>query len=627
MSAVALNATPAAPTQGFDDAVCALIGKQRGAPHPWLSTLLERGLDMVMRTTAEQARASLALLQAPDGPRVKMLTHEDVTLLVGGKPGLDGNASVPLPLDAMLALWRRDGVGMLSRLRGHFWLAILRPATGESLLAIDRHAVENLFYVANGDELAFSTRLDPLADHPLVGRRVTSQALFDYLYFHCVPGPETIHPGARRLLPGHYLHQRDGQIRVAAWWRPASSSAPATARARAEDLPAALEGAVQQRLPEGPIGCFLSGGLDSSTVAGLAARHRPGEVTAFTIGFDAAGYDEMDYARTVARHFKVPHAHYYVTPQDIIDSLPRIVGGLDGPFGNASAIPTYFCARLAAEHGVPTLLAGDGGDEIFGGNTRYMTQLKFELYSHLPVGLRERVIEPAMQALPAWTRRSVIAKAASYVRQAATPLPARLMTYNLLERIPHDTLLNPDFMARIDHRRPLTRLGEMYPDAPDLATVDRLLQLDWRLTLADSDLPKVKRMTALAGVNVAFPMLDEAVVDYAAALSPSDKVTLHRMRPIYRKAFADFLPAQTLRKGKQGFGLPFGPWLSTHSGLQEFVEAPLLHLEQAGILAPGFRARFMATGLRDHPGYYGVMVYILVALGLWMQQARATLVT
>lgn len=620
-----MSAPPVVSPQGFDDAVCGLVGERRGAPNPWITSLLHRGLEMVTRANSDDARATLALLQAADGPRVKMLTREGVTLLVGGTPSLDGSAAVPSPLDAILARWRQDGVGMLSRLRGHFWLAVLHPATGESLLAIDRHAVENLFYVANGDELAFSTRLDPLADHPLVGRRVTSQALFDYLYFHCVPGPETIHPGARRLLPGHYLHQRDGQIRVAAWWRPASTSASA-ARARAGDLPAALEGAVRQRLPEGPMGCFLSGGLDSSSVVGLAARHRPGDVTAFTIGFDAEGYDEMDYARTVARHFKVPHAHYYVTPQDIIDSLPRIVVGLDGPFGNASAIPTYFCARLAAEHGVPTMLAGDGGDEIFGGNTRYKAQLKFELYSHLPVGLRQRVIEPAMRALPAWTRRSVIAKAASYVHQAATPLPARLMTYNLLERIPHESLLNPEFITRIDRQRPLARLGEMYPVSPDLATIDRLLQLDWRLTLADSDLPKVKRMAALAGVDVAFPMLDEAVVDYAAALSPSDKVTLQHMRPLFRKAFADLLPAQTLRKGKQGFGLPFGPWLSTHSGLQEFVEAPLHHLEQAGILAPGFRARFMNDGLRDHPGYYGVMVYILVALGLWMQHARVTLV-
>jgi asparagine synthase (glutamine-hydrolysing) len=391
-------------------------------------------------------------------------------------------------------------------------------------------------------------------------------------------------------------------------------------------LPGLLDNAVAQQLEPGPIGCFLSGGLDSSTVTGLAARRRPGDVTAFTIGFDADGYDEMEYASEVARHFAVPHARYYVTPSDIVDSLPAIVDGLDGPFGNASAIPTYFCARMAAEHGCTQLLAGDGGDELFGGNTRYMTQLKFELYGRLPRGLRRGLLEPALGALPAWSKRGVVRKLVSYVAQATTPLPSRLMTYNLLERIPVADILAPDFLLSLDRSRPLALLEEMYPAGERDHTVNRLLQLDWRLTLADSDLPKVSRMCELAGVGVAFPMLNEEVVDYAASLAASDKVTLRRMRPLYRQAFADFLPARTLHKGKQGFGLPFGPWLATNPLLKEFAHHQLGYLEQNGILKPGFRDAFLGAGLAAHPGYYGVMVYILVALGLWLQRTRANLI-
>ena len=576
----------------------------------------------------EAQRLAVAFLHPSSETRIQT-SLDGVCVAIGGRPFLlssSGDEGTRLTLEALRHLWQSEGPALLSRLGGTFWLAVLDPTRGETLLAVDRHAAENLFYVANGHELAFATRLSMLAEHPLVARRVTPQAVFDYLYFHCVPGPETIHAGARRLLPGHYLHQRDGTTRVGAWWQPSfpAASRPADA-GRIAALPDLLGKAVARELEPGPIGCFLSGGLDSSTVTGLAARQRPGEVTAFTIGFDAQGYDEMEYAAEVARHFSVPHARYYVTPQDIVDALPRIVEGLDGPFGNASAIPTYFCAQMAAEHGCAQLLAGDGGDELFGGNTRYMTQLKFELYARLPRTFREALLEPALQKLPARLKRGLISKAASYVAQASTPLPARLMAYNLLERLPVADILAPDFLAALDLERPLARLETMYPAGGHNDTVNRLLQLDWRLTLADSDLPKVSRMCALAGVDVAFPMLNENVVDYAASLAASDKVTLYQMRPLYRRAFADFLPARTLRKGKQGFGLPFGPWLASDPLLKEFAHHHLEYLEQNGILRTGFRDSFLGAGLAAHPGYYGVLVYILVALGLWMQRAQADL--
>ena len=606
-------------------------GQETLRPGGWIAHLAAQGYALIKATQPanEPRRAEVAFVHTPSDPRVEIST-EGVFAAMGGRPYLitgDGSADAArLGLPKVLELWQRQGPQMLTQLGGPFWLAILDPRRGETLLAVDRHATENLFYVANGDEIAFATRLSLLADHPLVAHRVTPQAIFDFLYFHCVPGPETIYSGARRLLPGHYLHQRDGRTHVTAWWRPSFPAQPLPADAsRIAALPELLESAVARQVAPGPVGCFLSGGLDSSTVTGLAARRRPGEVTAFTIGFDADGYDEMEYATEVARHFSVPHARYYVTPRDIVDSLPAIVDGLDGPFGNASAIPTYFCARMAAEHGCSQLLAGDGGDELFGGNTRYMTQLKFELYDRLPRSFRRGLLEPALQSLPVWSKRGVVRKLMSYVAQATTPLPARLMTYNLLERIPVLDILAPDFLVSLDRSRPVARLEEMYPAGARGDTVNRLLQLDWRLTLADSDLPKVSRMCALAGVGVAFPMLDEGVVDYAAALAPSDKVTLRSMRPLYRQAFADFLPARTLNKGKQGFGLPFGPWLATDPVLRDFAHHQLGYLEQNGILKAGFRDAFLGAGLAAHPGYYGVLVYILVALGLWLQRSRACL--
>lgn len=551
---------------------------------------------------------------------------EETVVLLLGRARLSGAGAQGTRLSAAALAQRflAEGPGMLSGLGGAWALCLLRPQAGEVLLAIDRFAVENLFYLLNGSDIAWSSRLGPLAGHPLVDHRITPQAVFEYLYFHCVPGPGTIHAGVQRLLPGHYLHHRNGHTEVRAYWTPHyrpvdTAEEPPSPTA----LPGIIDAAIARHTDPGPQACFLSGGLDSSTVTGLAARQHPGEVTAFTIGFDAPGYDEMDYARTVARHFKVRHVDYYVTADDIVDSLPALVTAFDGPFGNASAVPTYFCARLAREHGFGTMLAGDGGDELFGGNSRYATQLVFEHYQGLPAPLRTGVLEPLARALPEWSRRGLVGKAASYIRQAAVPLPDRLMSWNLLNWIAPVSFLSGDFLAGLDQASPLRRLREMYEIQQDIALVDRLLHLDLRLTLADSDLPKVRRMGSHAGVDVAFPLLDEAVFDFAAALPASAKVSARTLRPAFRAAFADFLPAQTLAKGKQGFGLPFGLWLREDAGLREFASSQLQSLERRGILRAGFRQDFLAGRLQSHPAYYGVLVWILMTLALWLDASTA----
>lgn len=610
-------------------AFCGSLSNTPNAQLRWVESLAASGMKPVLAPRAPSGNAPGCGLWTTENTHSIDVHRDDetVVLLVGRPWRLDQPAhGVALSAAELARQFMSEGTSLLSRLGGTFAFSLVRPQEGEAVLAIDRFSVENLFYVLNGPELAWSTRLAQLAAHPLVAYRVTPQAVFEYLYFHCVPGPGTIHAGVQRLLPGHYLHHRAGQTVIKAHWKPqyralnteAQIPAPAT-------LPDVIEAAVARHERPGPQACFLSGGLDSSTVTGLATKRHPGDVTAFTIGFRAPGYDEMEYARTVARHFNVRHIDYYVTPEDIVDSLPELVTAFDGPFGNASAVPTYFCARLAREHGFSSLLAGDGGDELFGGNSRYGTQLIFEQYQKLPAAVRTALLEPLGRSLPDWARRGIAGKAVSYIRQASTPLPDRLMNWNLLNWITPDTFLSGDFLAGIDQTLPLRRLGEMYELAQDVATTDRLLHLDLRLTLADSDLPKVRRMAAHAGVEVDFPLLDEAVFDYAASLPATAKVSRRALRPAFREAFADFLPAETLNKGKQGFGLPFGLWLREHVGLREFASSQLEALETRGVLRRGFRADFLSGRLQAHPAYYGVLVWILMTLALWLDSSPARL--
>src|SRR5207344_3000253 len=167
-----------------------------------------------------------------------------------------------------------------------------------------------------------------------------------------------------------------------------------------KDFLEVLRESVREAAQDGTVGTFLSGGTDSSTIAGMLGEVTGSPARTYSIGFEAQGYDEMHYARIAARHFGARHHEYYVTPDDVVSAIPQIAAVHDQPFGNASAVPTYYCARLAKEDGIDTLLGGDGGDELFGGNERYAKQHLYSLYSDLPLFLRKCLIEPIAFALP-----------------------------------------------------------------------------------------------------------------------------------------------------------------------------------------------------------------------------------
>lgn len=593
----------------------------------WTATLHDLGMTPVGPATPHggaQAR----------GAATASITADGRTALAVGAPYVlpaarDGIASFALDglLEALDSRGSDAWEDVVAGIGGAFALAIVNPSRREVLLAVDRFAIENLYYVHDERGFAFANRTRALARHPAVDNRFRIQDLYASLYFHWLPGPAGGYVGVERLLPGHCLHWRDGTLTIRPYFEPAFDVDTRATRAElAATLRESIESAVARRLPLKNPACFLSGGLDSSTVTGYCARLRPADTVAYTIGFEAEGYDEMAFARTAAEHFGVRHENYYVTPADIVDSLPAIIDEFDAPFGNASAIPTYYCAKLAASRGHRSIMAGDGGDELFGGNARYQKQMVFEHYARVPAALRHALLEPVANGLPDGLRRGVVGKAASYVRQAAVPLPDRLMTYNLLNFVEPERFLDPALLAAIDRDAPLRALREMYATPGDMDPINKLLRLDWRITLADSDLPKVSRMCALAGIDVSYPMLDEAVVDLSMRMPPATKVTSRDMRPLYREAFADFLPQATLTKSKQGFGLPFGVWLHERPLLRDFANESFVHLEQVGVLARGFRDDFLTTKIKEHPAYFGTLAWILMAMGLWLRRTSVSLV-
>ena len=517
-----------------------------------------------------------------------------------------------------LAAWRAallHGARSAAALADGDFAVALREPDGRVFLAVDRFAVHSLCYRVEGDTLQFAARADELAE----GASIDPQALFDYLYSHVIPSPRTVFQGVFRLPPGHYALWQAGKLEVAPYWTAEFEESTPWSLADAKvEFRQLLRDAVSAQLDGGKPACFLSGGTDSSTVAGTIGEVTGRPASTYSIGFEAKGYDEMEFARIAARHFRTEHHEFYVTPDDLVAAIPSVATHFDQPFGNSSAVPAYYCARMARDDGASKLLAGDGGDELFGGNSRYATQRIFSWYDAVPATLRRALLEPVF-GLPVVATMPLLRKGSGYIRQAKVPMPDRLQNYNLLTRIGIDEVLSADLLTAVDRSALQRQQREVWQSARTDNLVNRMLAFDWRFTLAETDLPKVCGATQLAGIGVGFPLLDPGLLSFALRLPPEAKLKGLRLRWFFKEALRGFLPDAILTKKKQGFGLPFGVWTMRHAGLRKLAEDSLASLATRNIVRPEFVKRLLVEHLPAHPHYYGEMVWILMMLEQWLQ--------
>ena len=520
---------------------------------------------------------------------------------------------------AALMRYRERGADLPKEISGNFALVVIDGRKQHALLAIDRCGAERMCFAQAGTLLVFSTSARAVARHPAVRARVSQQALFDYLYCHMVPSPGTAFEHVHKLLPAESLVLQGARPDRRFYWQLAYDATGAGNEAgRKRQFIELVEQAVARQNDTRPTGAFLSGGTDSSTVSGMLGRVSGKPAETFSIGFDAQGFDELDYARITARHFGTHPHEYYVTPDDVAEAIPLIANAYDEPFGNASAAPTYFCAKLARESGMEVVLAGDGGDEFFGGNARYAKQGVFEHYYRLPAALRG-VIEPVLLNFPLGSALWPVRKAQSYVRQARIPLPDRLETYNFLHRDPLQQIFDPAFLAAVDTDRPLALMREAYFRCASPDPVERMMHLDHKVTLADNDLRKVSRMCEAAGIEVRYPFLDDDLVEFSGTLTTAQKVSGGKLRVLFKDALRGFLPDETITKSKHGFGLPFGVWLTSHGPLKALADEALDSLARRGIVQPTYLDTLRKAHASGHASYYGVMIWILIQLELWLR--------
>lgn len=531
------------------------------------------------------------------------------------EPGAAGAAAA----QAVLGRWMRERRWSGEGLRGRYCHVLWDARERRLVACVDAFRTCPLYYAQAGGCLLVASDLRLILATGLVAREVSLPALYHYLNFSYVPAPFCAIEGVAKLPAGHCLEGTPERVSVSRHWDaeyPADLGGDEAARAAAlRERMIATVTAYRPPSAQG-WGTFLSGGTDSSSIAGILSRSAGAPVRSFSIGFAEAGYDELGYSRIASRHFGLEAHERLVGERDAVDLVPRLAEAFDEPFGNSSAIPTFHCADLAQQHGVGLLVAGDGGDEIFGGNERYRKDRIFEAYHRAPAPAR--MAGAALAGLLRGVDARWANRIKNFVHRGSLPNPDRFYSDDSFASDAFEELLGERFRAAVGRDDSLDVQRAIHAAARTDEGLHRLMYLDLKMTIADNDVIKVVRASRLAGVQVVFPYLDRELVDYTGRLPAHDKVRGLNKRHLFKLATEDILPEEIRRKKKQGFGLPVSVWLRRAGPFRELAHEVLLspRAAQRGYFRPEYVQHLMRRherGAWDH----AAEIYLLMMLELW----------
>ncbi len=464
--------------------------------------------------------------------------------------------------ETIINAYQEYGKDCVRHLRGMFAFAIWDNSDQSLFIARDRVGKKPLFYsVTPSGEFVFGSELKVLLTHGGISREIDRGALDAYLTFGYVPEELCIFAAVKKLEPGHFLTFRNSEIRTEKYWDLDFSGEQFTDSEGeiAGQLLEKLRDAVAVRLvSEVPLGAFLSGGVDSSAVVGLMSQIMDSPVKTFSIGFNEDSFDELKYARIAARHFGTDHHEFTVTP-DLVSLVEELVWHFDEPFADSSALPTFMVSKMAREH-VTVVLSGDGGDELFAGYSRYVTERKRSGLERLPRSIRQNLIRPLSEALPHGARGKnylfniSLDAAARYIDSISHfNGPRKQKLYSGSTR----TKMNGSFARGESIFRQIA--ANSGTDDP----VENLLYLDTKTYLPSDILTKVDRMSMAASLETRSPLLDQELIDHVARIPSALKLKGSETKYIFKRAVEGIVPKEILERPKQGFGVPIGDWINS----------------------------------------------------------------
>jgi len=510
------------------------------------------------------------------------------------------------------------GDAALERFNGMFALAVYDVKQDRLLLARDRLGIKPLFYCERNGTLAFASELDALVRSRLVRGTLNAAALDAYFTFLYVPAPDTVFEDAKKLRPGEKLVFESGRITRDRYWRPRFAPDPSWTLDNAADRYTELltDSVRLRRISDVPLGAFLSGGMDSSTVVGLLSLLSDGPVKTFTIGFDDVHADEMGYARIAAEHFGTDHTETILEPS-MVDVAPRLAGHFGEPFADSSAVPTWLVSQVARD-AVTVALSGDGGDELFAGYTWTHRNRHVARYRAVPEPLR-RLIDTALclgPATPGWAKLKRFSEDSFLDHRAGFRRRETCFSAAMRQR-----LYQPGLAARLSADA-ADRFEEHAAAGPDDAD-DWMLHQDTVMYLPDDILTKVDRMSMAHGLEARVPLLDHRLVEFAATVPFHLKLRGRTSKRLAKHAVRDLLPPELLVQRKHGFAIPIQRWFREELR-GHFREAMLSEDARS---APYVDPMYAASLLDAHAARredYGHHLWALLTFEHWLRYTEDT---
>ena len=466
--------------------------------------------------------------------------------------------------ETIVHAYEEYGPACVERLWGMFAFAVWDSRQQQLLLARDRLGKKPLAYYADArGGLAFASELHALLRHPGVPRAIDPRAIDDYLTYLYVPAPSTAYQHVKKLPPAHRLIWRHGRITVEPYWQVRFSAKLAISEDEAlEQFAALFRDAVRRRLiADVPLGAFLSGGMDSSSVVAEMAELSAGPVKTFSIGFGERDFDELFFARKVAERFGTEHHELIVEPR-ALEILPTLVEHYGEPYADSSAIPSYYVSRMTRQH-VTVALNGEGGDELLAGYERHWAARIAARYDTVPRFVRHGLIRPLIPLLPEpRQRRALLRRAKRFMAAAHLPVLERYLHWvGAYTPAQKQSLYTPEFAGQLDGYAAGHWLQEALAPEPQLDPVDAVQRADTLLYLPGDLEVKIDIASMANSLEARSPLLDHRLVELCAALPSSYKLRGRTSKWLLRRLMRDRLPPAILSRPKMGFGVPVGEWL------------------------------------------------------------------
>lgn len=520
--------------------------------------------------------------------------------------------------EVVLHLYLAHDTAFIDYINGMFGLAIWDASKDRLLLARDRLGIKPLYYYQDAEKLIYGSEIKSLLAHPEVGRALDIENLQLYLQYGFTPAPHTLLKGIRKLPPGHMLLTTTSGIEIRKYWDVSyADKLTGSADAIAEELYELLSSSVKYRMiADVPLGAFLSGGMDSSSIVHIMRDLGTTDVSTYNIGYGSsfAEHDESSEAREIARHYGTRH-HEILAEPDVRNLFPKLIRYMDEPIADSSFVVTYLVSQLARES-VKVILSGVGGDELFGGYRRYFNVGLNRWWHRLPHALRQGVIAPLLGALPEDRNNRLlnyVRLAKGFVRTAELPPAAQ---YGAMMRVLAPEILTPASRSGMDVLQPFT---DTLAACDASALLDRVMYVDLKTSLPEQLLLLTDKMSMACSLEVRVPYLDYRVVEFAARIPVEYKLRGLELRHIQRRAFQNRLPDAVLNRRKRGFGAPVGAWL--RGGLREMIEDLLssTRLKQQGLFDAN-TVRALVDGHMDKrlDGTDGLLA--LLTFQLWQQE-------